>query len=65
MGEGGGDAGGLDIAWVSGQVWSLMLLDGGGASAEVPGAGAMRTPQRGNEFIFGKHKVEWQPFLLR
>jgi hypothetical protein len=35
MGDDGGDAGGLDIAWVSGQVWSLMLLDKGGASAEV------------------------------
>jgi hypothetical protein len=35
MGDDGGDTGGLDIAWVSGQVWSLMLLDKGGASVEV------------------------------
>jgi len=31
-----GSSGGLDIAWVSGQVWSLMLLDESDASAEVP-----------------------------
>lgn len=31
-----GSSGGLDIAWVSGQVWSLMLLDDSDASAEVP-----------------------------